>query len=95
MVGRLVYHVKKFMPDGAVKEIVVWKVPRSPAKPYGIKYSFVYIVDGKRVIGYDNAEGKKDHRHFKGGEYPYQFHGIEKLWADFHEDIARYNEENR
>ena len=33
-------------------------------KPFGIKYSVVYIKDGKRVLGYDNAEGKGDHKHY-------------------------------
>jgi len=31
-----------------------WKVPVSQNRPYGYKYSLVYIVNGKRIIGYDN-----------------------------------------
>lgn len=92
MKGGLIYHVKKFMADGATKEITVWKVPKTAAKPHGIKYSFVYIVGNRRVVGYDNAEGKGDHRHFKDGEFPYRFKGLEKLWADFHADIEKYKE---
>ena len=33
--------------------------------------SFVYIVKGKRVIGYDNAEGKGDHRHYTSSVMPH------------------------
>jgi hypothetical protein len=95
MRGRLIYKAKKFMPDGAIKEVKVWKVPVSSAKPHGIKYSFVYIVDGRRVIGYDNAEGKGDHRHYYELELPYKYQSLEKLWADFHADIARYQEEKQ
>ena len=34
-------------------------------KPHGVKYSIVYIKGGKRLAGYDNAEGKGDHRHYE------------------------------
>ena len=44
-----------------------------------------------RVIGYDNAEGKGDHRHYKDTEKPYSFKSIERLLEDFHKDIERYN----
>ena len=57
-----------------------------------LKYSFVYIVNGERVIGYDNAEGKGDHRHYKGKEYSYKFQGLEKLWKDFQSDLEQFME---
>jgi hypothetical protein len=47
-------------------------------------------VDGKRVVGYDNGEGKGDHRHYKGREEPYQFKGVERLVKDFYEDVRRF-----
>ena len=34
---------------------------RNMDKPHGYRYSLAYIVDGERVIGYDNGEGKGDH----------------------------------
>jgi len=46
------------------------------------------------LVGYDNAEGKGDHRHFKGKESAYSFTGIEKMWSDFMKDIRRLKEEN-
>jgi len=30
------------------------------------KYRLVYIVDGVKVLGYDNERGKGDHRHLDG-----------------------------
>lgn len=89
------YHAKKYMPDGSFKEIKIWAVPRAADKPHGVKYSFVYIVGNDRVVGYDNAEGKGDHRHIYDVEYPYRYESIEKLWADFHADMERYRKERR
>ena len=53
------------------------------------KYSLVYIVKGKRVIGYDNAEGKGDHRHYGDKEEVYTFKSVDKLFEDFYNDIKR------
>ena len=57
-------------------EIKLWAVEKSSDKPYGYKYSLVYIEDAKRVIGYDNAEQKGDHRHFGDTTEPYAFTGV-------------------
>jgi hypothetical protein len=95
MKTKLVYHVKEYFSDGSIQEIKIWKVPPGREKPFGIKYSFVYIVNGKRVIGYDNAEGKGDHRHYRDSEFPYDFENIEKLWEDFTGDIERFKKESK
>jgi len=55
-----------------------------------LKYSFVYIVNGERVIGYDNAEGTIDIT--RGKEYSYKFQGLEKLWKDFQSDLEQFME---
>jgi hypothetical protein len=68
----------------------MWKVPASPDKHHGLKYSLVYIVEGERVIGYDNAEGKGDHRHYRGKETAYQFVDLKTLAADFLRDISEF-----
>ena len=54
----------------------------------------MYIINGKRAIGYDNAESKGDHKHYKGREYPYKFQGLDKLWKDFMHDIEQLTEED-
>ena len=92
MKAELVYHEKKYAEDGSIQEIKIWSMPRSKDKPHGIKYSFAYIVQGKRVVGYDNAEGKGDHRHYLNKEYPYKFQSVEQLWKDFKNDIDRVKE---
>jgi len=91
--ARLVYHVKEYHIDGSVQEIKIWEVPKSKNRPHGLKYSFAYISGAERVIGYDNAEGKGDHRHYKGLEYPYKFQSLEKLWKDFKKDIQKFKED--
>lgn len=47
------------------------------------------MVKGKRVIGYDNAEGKGDHRHYEDKEEVYTFKNVDKLFEDFYNDIRR------
>jgi hypothetical protein len=59
----LLFYRKNIEPNGDIIEMKIWQVPRSKDKPHGLKYSLVYIRDGKRLIGYDNAESKGDHRH--------------------------------
>ncbi len=74
---------------------VIWKVPKSDDKPHGYKYSLAYIVNDERVIGYDNAEGKGDHRHYAGKKVqPYEFKGIRLLTIDFMNDIYSYWEKH-
>jgi len=53
----------------------------------------VYIADGERVIGYDNAEGKGDYCHYGKIEKLYEFKNIDKLFEDFYRDIRRFKHE--
>jgi hypothetical protein len=94
MKAKLIYHVKQYHKDQSLLEVKIWETPKSKNRPHGFKYSFAYISGNKRMAGYDNAEGKGDHRHFKGKESPYEFTGLEKLWNDFMKDIQRLKEEN-
>jgi hypothetical protein len=88
MKARLAYHKKEVYEDESILEIKIWQVPRSQRFPFGYKYSFVFIKNGIRVIGYDNAEGKGDHRHFYGSVVPYNFTDLEQLFTDFWADLA-------
>jgi hypothetical protein len=92
MKAELVYHEKKYFEDGSFQEIKIWQVSISEDKPRGLKYSFAYIVNGERVVGYDNHERKGDHRHCKGKESPYKFEGLQKMWQDFLNDIKLFKE---
>jgi Family of unknown function (DUF6516) len=83
-----VLHTKEIKGEEVV-EIKIWQVPKSDDKPFGIKYSIVYIKDGKRVLGYDNAEGKGDHKHFRANETPYKFSSIWNLLRDFKKELKQ------
>jgi hypothetical protein len=87
MTAELVLHDKVKDKYGGIVEVKIWSVPKTRDKAHGYKYSLVYIVKGKRIIGYDNAEGKGDHRHYYGKEMPYEFSSIKKLFEDFHRDL--------
>ena len=65
MKADLVYHEKRYFEDGSFQEIKIWRVPKSKGKPHGLKYSFAYVVNHERVVGYDNYEHKGDHRHYR------------------------------
>lgn len=88
---QLVKHVKAVDELNNTIEIKIWQLPEpTKDKPHGYKYSLVYIADDKRVIGYDNAEGKGDHRHYRNIEKDYEFKNIEKLLNDFYKDLVKY-----
>ncbi|NVO05725.1 MAG: hypothetical protein HXX19_07200 [Rhodoferax sp.] len=89
MAARLITRFKDVTPDGALLEVVVWKVPEPvPPTGHGYKYSAVYIVDGVRVVGFDNERGKGDHCHLDGKQTPYHFTGVAQLLEDFIAAVA-------
>lgn len=91
MKTELVFHQKVNDEKGGTVEIKIWKLPESSLdKPHRYRYSLVYILNGRRVIGYDNGERKGDHRHYETKEEPYRFENIEKLFEDFYQDIKRF-----
>lgn len=75
--------------DGAIVEMVLWRVP-SPVPPstHGLKYSLFYGRPGIRQVGYDNERGKGDHRHYLDVEESYTFSTVEQLIADFWSDVT-------
>jgi hypothetical protein len=86
----LLVHRKERNTEGHITEIKIWSVPVSEHTPHGLKYSFVYIVNGLRVIGYDNERGKGDHRHINGLELPYSFSTPSQLMSDFQADLEAW-----
>jgi len=84
MSAQLITRFKNISANGAIIEVVVWKVPEPvPPTEHGFKYSAVYVVDGVRVVGFDNERGKGDHCHLDGIEVPYIFTSVEQLIEDF------------
>jgi Family of unknown function (DUF6516) len=88
--SRLLRHQKLTDEWGNTIEIKLWQIPPAIDKPHGFKYSLVYIVDGVRVIGYDNGERRGDHRHYGAREEPYAFISPRQLVEDFRRDVDAY-----
>ena len=89
MKARLIFHVKHVDEHGNIVEMKIWRVKKTADKPHGLKYSLVYIENGKRIVGYDNSEGKGDHKHYLDKEFPYSFKSVDKLIEDFLKDIQK------
>lgn len=81
------FRVKEAYGAGFV-EIVIWQVPK-PIPPSGhpYKYRLVYVVEGRRVVGYDNERGKGDHKHVGTKEESYRFVNPQQLMTDFMADV--------
>ncbi len=90
MKAALIRHDKVTDELGNTVEIKLWKIPPTPDKQQGYKYSLVYIVAGERVIGYDNSEQKGDHRHYENREEPYAFSTLRQLADDFMDDVKQF-----
>lgn len=89
----LIKYVKAIDELNNTIEIKIWQLPKpTKDKPYGYKYSLAYIANDKRIVGYDNAERKGDHRHYGRIEKEYDFKGIDKLLEDFYKDVNAYKE---
>ena len=54
----LLHYRRRLTSEGDVIERKIWKVERSKYFPEGVKYSFAYIKEGKRILGYDNERMK-------------------------------------
>ena len=84
MKATLIYRHRLDFDDGAILEIVVWRVPQPVAGcSHSFKYRLFYGQAGQREIGYDNERAKGDHRHRDGVEDVYIFASPEKLIDDF------------
>jgi hypothetical protein len=89
MPAELITRFKDITADGAVLEVVIWKVPKPvPPSDHRYKYRAVYVVGGVRIFGFDNERGKGDHCHLDGEQVPYAFTNVEQLIEDFIAAVA-------
>lgn len=94
MPAELLLRDKRVLASGAIREIVIWKLPRpEKERPHGYKYRLYYGKAGKRLIGYDNERGKGDHRHCGGRQESYRFISPRQLIADFLDDVRHAEEQ--
>ena len=89
----LLLRSKEVLADGAIVEMVLWRLPKPIAgSSHLYKYRLYYGRGGLRVVGYDNERLKDDHRHLDGKEGPYLFTNVDQLVSDFLAEVrARRN----
>ena len=88
MKAELLFRQRIDYDDGAIVEMVIWRVPTPvPPSTHGLKYSLFYGRPGIREVGYDNERGNGDRRHFRGCETSYLFSSPERLMEDFWSDV--------
>ncbi len=94
MKAKLVYGEKFVYADGAIREMILWKLPEKTSdRPYGLKYRLYYgLSDGTCIVRYDNESGKGDHKHIEGREKSYHFKDVDKLVTDFLKEIEKARE---
>ncbi|CAK0776700.1 conserved hypothetical protein [Gammaproteobacteria bacterium] len=91
MKAELITNFRNISDDGNGIEMVVWCVPTPvPPSQRGYKYRLVYVVDGKRVIGFDNERGKGDHKHVGEQEISYLFVNVDRLIDDFIQEVEQW-----
>lgn len=89
--SKLILDFKSVEDDGAITQMIVWQLPR-PVPPclHDMKYRLVYVVNGERVVGFDNERGKGNHAHVAGQELAYEFVNLDQLVEDFLAAIEHY-----
>ena len=90
MPAKLVYRDKYVYSDGAIREMLIWRLPEQDTeRPHGLKYRLFYGYPGQALVRYDNERGKGDYRHYADRQESYVFVSVEQLVADFRADIKR------
>jgi len=84
--------LKESRDDGSIVEIVVWRVPEVvPPSQHFYKYRLYFGKNGVCRVRYDNERGKGDHKHVGAVEEDYKFESLERLLADFRNDVENWS----
>ncbi len=79
------------LSETAFVEIVIWQVPKPVrGSAHGFKYRLALIAEGVCVLRYDNENGKGDHKHVGEREAAYRFTDLDRLQADFWQDVENW-----
>ncbi len=90
MKAKILYRHREDFDDGAIMEVVIWRLPRPvPGSSHPFKYRLFYGYVGKRLICYDNEHGKGDHRHHENEELPFKFSTPETLIDNFLNEVSQ------
>lgn len=90
MQAKLITDFRDVTPEGGLIQMVIWRVPEPvPPSAHAFKYRLVYVLNGKRIVGFDNERGKGDHCHLDGNEHAYNFTTLDQLIEDFIAEVAK------
>lgn len=96
MKARLLFDRRVVVDAQSFIELVAWDLAKPLAgSRHHYKYRLAFVVAGRCVVRYDNETGKGDHWHFGNDESPYTFTTVDRLVADFFNDVRRWRSENR
>lgn len=71
-------------------EIVAWRVPKSEFYLKGIKYSFTFIHNNKRIIAFDNFNNEGHHKHYFEKKQACKFKSLEDIANQFFKLIEEF-----
>lgn len=95
MKARELFNRRVPVAEQAFAELVLWELPEPlSGSKHAYKYRLAFVVEGACVLRYDNEVGKGDHKHLDAQEMKYRFVSVDKLVADFFEDVKRWRDEN-
>jgi hypothetical protein len=87
----LLARTKEVRDDGAIVEVVIWRLPRPlPPSTHDFKFRLYFGCGGIDRVRYDNERGKGDHRHVNGQELSYEFESVDRLLDDFERDVDNW-----
>jgi len=89
MVVYLPYVEKIYLSENVFVDIKIYQRDGQP------KFSLTLVKDNKRVICFDNHEGKKPHKHIKNKIFDYEFESVDKLIADFYGEVEKFLNTNK
>lgn len=92
MEAELLFKDKYVYKDGAIREMILWRLPaHDPERSHGLKYRLYYGYPGQCLVRYDNERGKGDHRHYidDNGIEREERVSVQQLVGDFSADIEK------
>lgn len=89
--ARLLLRERYVLAEERFAEIVIWQLPRAvTGSSHRFKYRLAFVVDEVCVLRFDNETGKGDHKHIGDRQVAYRFTGLDRLIADFWDEVARW-----
>lgn len=81
--------VRTTLPDGSYVDWSITRIKPDKWRPHGVRYRVAWIQKDVCRVLFDNHHGKHDHCHVEGKEKDYEFTTVERLWADFREEVRK------